>query len=69
MKLCNLTSLLKRRQLCFKLNALYVAIDAVGLWGSASAAATKVFQQAFSDLDADGLCGPATKAKLFSLYG
>lgn len=47
----------------------YVAIDADGLWGSASAAATKVFQQAFSDLDADGLCGPATKAKLFSLYG
>ena len=47
----------------------YAAIDADGLWGSASAAATKVFQQAFSDLDADGLCGPATKAKLFSLYG
>ena len=47
----------------------YAAIDADGLWGSASAAATLVFQQAFPDLDADGLCGPATKAKLFSLYG
>ena len=39
----------------------YAAIDADGLWGSASAAATKVFQQAFSDLDADGLCGPASQ--------
>ena len=47
----------------------YAAIDADGLWGSASAAATLVFQQAFPDLDADGLCGPATKTKLFSLYG
>lgn len=40
-----------------------------GLWGSGSAAATLLFQQAYADLDNDGLCGPSTKAKLFELYG
>ena len=40
-----------------------------GKWGSNSSAATKIFQQAFSDLDADGKAGPKTKEKLFNLYG
>lgn len=47
----------------------YSTIDPDGKWGSNSSAATKIFQMAFSDLDADGLAGPMTKAKLFSLYG
>lgn len=40
-----------------------------GKWGSNSSAATKIFQQAFSDLDDDGKAGPKTKEKLFNLYG
>lgn len=44
-------------------------IDIDGKWGANSAAATKKFQQAYSDLDDDGLAGPATKEKLFNLYG
>ena len=44
-------------------------IDTDGKWGSESSAATKKFQQAYDDLDDDGLAGPATKEKLFNLYG
>lgn len=40
-----------------------------GKWGSGSSAATLIFQQAYRDLDNDGKAGPATKAKLFDLYG
>lgn len=47
----------------------YSTIDTDGKWGSNSSAATLTFQQAFSDLDNDGMAGPMTKAKLFSLYG
>ena len=47
----------------------YSKIDEEGKWGSKSAAATKTFQQAFSDLDNDGKAGPKTKEKLFNLYG
>lgn len=47
----------------------YSDIDTDGLWGSESTAATLLFQQAYTDLTDDGLCGPATKAKLFSLHG
>lgn len=47
----------------------YTRISEDGLWGSGSASATLLFQQAYSDLTNDGQCGPATKAKLFDLYG
>ena len=47
----------------------YSTIDTDGKWSSNSSAATLTFQQAFSDLDNDGMAGPMTKAKLFSLYG
>ena len=47
----------------------YAKITEDGLWGSGSASATLLFQQAYSDLTNDGQCGPATKAKLFDLYG
>jgi len=47
----------------------YTSIGTDGKWGNESEAATLLFQQAYSDLTDDGLCGPATKAKLFSLHG
>lgn len=48
----------------------YGSIAADGLWGSGSASATTTFQQYYSgELSVDGQCGPATKAKLFSLHG
>jgi len=40
-----------------------------GKWGSKSSAATLIFQQAYSDLVNDGKAGPATKEKLFGIYG
>lgn len=40
-----------------------------GKWGNASSTATLTFQKAYSELTNDGKAGPATKAKLFSLYG
>lgn len=47
----------------------YATIAEDGKWGSGSAGATLKFQQYYSDLVDDGLCGPATKRKLFDLYG
>lgn len=48
----------------------YATIAEDGKWGSGSTAATRTFQEHYSsELTVDGLCGPATKAKLFSLYG
>ena len=40
-----------------------------GKWGSLSSAATTQFQNAYSSLTADGLCGPNTKSKLYDVTG
>ena len=40
-----------------------------GKWESKSSAATLIFKQAYSDLVNDGKAGPATKEKLFGIYG
>jgi peptidoglycan hydrolase-like protein with peptidoglycan-binding domain len=46
----------------------YSTITEDGKWGSNSSNATRTFQ-ANNGLTADGLAGPSTKQKLFSLYG
>lgn len=53
----------------WRLSHGYEKILEDGLWGSGSVAATLLFQQAYGDLSNDGKAGPATKAKLFSIYG
>lgn len=43
----------------------WVDLEVDGYFGQKSVNATKAFQQIFSDLDVDGIAGPATKARLF----